>query len=88
MYYVTSTLQDGFFDECEKYHTGKKIIISTFDYFWAEFHRVNPQRKTDKMRCENLWNNCNFSDRKKAAITDITKTNLSSFEYLKCFKKI
>jgi len=85
MYYVTSTLQDGFFDECEKYCTTHKVNFNVwqFSFFWEQFHVINPQRKTDKKRCENLWNNCNFQDRKKAAITDITKTNQSAFEYLK-----
>jgi len=60
-----------------------KMTIYTFDLFWAEWYRINPNRKTDKARCFNIWYQCNFQDRKKAAIQDITKTNLSAFKYLK-----
>jgi len=61
-----------------------KITIWTFSLFWNEFHRINGGlRKIDKQICKNIWNSCNFSDRKKKAIQEITKTDLSAFEYLK-----
>jgi len=54
----------------------------TFEEFWFDFHYINSGRKLDKQHCKNLWKNCNFSDRHKKAIQEITKTDKTAFEYL------
>jgi len=59
------------------------LSIYTFSQFWEEFHRVNNIRKVDKVMCFKIWHDSNFYDRKKKAITEITKTDLSAFKYLK-----
>ena len=59
-------------------------IFESFALFWTRFHELNPQRKVDKERCKELWNNCNFSDRKKDAIQNAPRrSNLTAHEYLK-----
>ena len=63
--------------------SNKPITVWTFDWFFDEWHRINRTRKIDKARCREYWNKCNFEDRKKAAIKDIIKTELSAYEYLK-----
>jgi len=55
----------------------------SFERFWSEYARVNNIRKVDKESCKNLWICCNFPDRKKKAILDITKTDKTAFHYLK-----
>lgn len=58
------------------------INIYTFENFWSIFYYFNKVRKTDKSRCLNLWDKCNFSDRKKRAIKECCKMKISAFEYL------
>ena len=59
------------------------ITIYTFETFWAKFHYINPRRKSDKARCRNLWDKCNFKALHKKAISEIIETDITSFEYLK-----
>jgi hypothetical protein len=45
--------------------------IYTFEKLWADFHFVNRIRKQDKDRCRNIWDKCNFGERKVKAIKEI-----------------
>jgi hypothetical protein len=82
-YYITATYPI----ELKKFElkklTNKPITVWTFEWFFDEWHRINRTRKIDKARCREYWQMCNFEDRKKSAIKDITKTDLTAFEYLK-----
>ena len=57
--------------------------IFTFEMFWSHFYYKNPGRKTDKDRCRKLWDSCNFYNRQRKAITDLERTDLTAYQYLK-----
>jgi len=57
--------------------------IYTFEYFWAEYHRINRSLKTGKDLCRNYWNKHFNNKLKKYAIQHIKKTDKSPYEYLK-----
>ena len=60
----------------------------TFSYFWAKFHESNKVKKLRKNDCEKLWDDCNFSDRKKDAIQHINKVYYdNAYEYLTYYLK-
>lgn len=47
--------------------------IYTFDYFWTKFHQLTNQRKTDKARCNQIWNSIVTLDKRKYLIKSVNK---------------
>jgi len=62
----------------------RKITIYTFQLFWSKFHVLNTKQKLRKSDCEKIWNDCNFSSKKKSAIKALTKgLTMGAYEYIK-----